>query len=67
MQLVTHIEERLSILKTELCAHGNGCKHKIMIVEVMSTDLLQTSPLFEALVDSLVPSSGILFGTHVRF
>jgi len=39
--------------------------HEIMIIEVMPTDVLQTSPLFEALVDSLVPSSGILLGSLV--
>jgi len=60
-----HIVERFSILKAELGAHSNRCKHEIMIIEVMTIDVLQTSPLFEALVDSLVPSSSILLGLLV--
>ena len=64
-KLVSNIVERLSIFQTELGNNSNRIKDEVVFINIMPVDLLQCSPLLEALVDSLMPASSILLGSQI--
>jgi len=56
---ILHFVQWLSKIDSKLCDNSNCFKHSLVLVKIMPEDLLQSSKLFEALVDSLMPSSDI--------
>jgi len=64
-KLVSNVVERLSIFQTELGNNSNRIKDEVVFINIMPVDLLQCSPLLEALLDSLMPASSILLSPQI--